>query len=57
MTKEKNRKILKRIFGQMCIAQKTTGLKTSIKTEIASQQQMLAFLRKDISSKYLKNSR
>lgn len=32
----------------MCIAQKTTGSKTSIKTEIASQQQMLAFLRKDI---------
>ena len=32
----------------MCIAQKTTGSKTSDKTEIASQQQMLAFLRKDI---------
>ena len=32
--KEKNRKILKRIFGQMCIAQKTTGSKTSKKQRL-----------------------
>lgn len=56
MTKKKKPKNSKRIFGQMCIAQKTTGSKTSNKTDCISTADA-GISAKRHSSKYLKNSR